>query len=236
MNLNQSYGSGGSASSNSSYSNTAGLAASQIAQSQTAMANASAQAAWREAAEYNAKQAQINRDWQEKMANSVYQRTVEDMKKAGINPVLAAGMGLGSSSVSGGGAASISPSQVYNAQTFPESNSASQGQSNSWNNSESGLLTFAEALSGIGASLIEGLNSSHSLNIAINGLENLFNPSDDTVTGDGSTVGENKKNGSYKDVKTTFSKWIKNPKEIANDVLNYVTMKSSGGMLTNVKR
>ena len=236
MNLNQSYGSGGSSNSSRSISNTAGIQASNTAQQQTAIANSSAQSAWRESAAYNAEQAKIQREWQERMANTVYQRTVEDMKKAGINPVLAAGMGLGTASVGGGSAASISPSQVFNAQTFPESNSTSQANGNSWNYSESGLFTFAEALSGIGASLIQGLNSSHSLNIAINGLENLFHPSDDTKTGDGSTVGENNKNGSYKDVKTTFSKWIKNPKEIANDVLNYVTMKSSGGMLTNVKK
>ena len=234
MNLNQSYSSGGSTNSSQSIGHTAGIQASSTAQQQTSIANSSAQSAWREAATYNAEQARINREWQERMANTVYQRTVEDMKKAGINPVLAAGMGLGTASVSGS-AASITPSQVFNAQTFPESNSSSQANGSSWNNSESGLITFAKALSDIGASLIEGLNSSHSLNIAINGLENLFHPSDDTITGDGSTVGENKKNGSYKDVRTTFSKWIKNPKEIANDVLNYVTMKSSGGMLTNVK-
>lgn len=39
---------------------------------------------------YNAAEAQKNRDWQEKMSSTSYQRAVEDMKKAGINPILAA--------------------------------------------------------------------------------------------------------------------------------------------------
>ena len=39
---------------------------------------------------FNAAEAQKNRDWQEKMSNTSYQRAVGDMKKAGINPILAA--------------------------------------------------------------------------------------------------------------------------------------------------
>ncbi len=39
---------------------------------------------------FNAAEAQKNRDWQEKMSNTSYQRAVTDMKKAGINPILAA--------------------------------------------------------------------------------------------------------------------------------------------------
>lgn len=52
-------------------------------------ANQFAEAMWNKTAEYNAAQAQIQRDWDEKMASTAYQRTMADMKAAGLNPILA---------------------------------------------------------------------------------------------------------------------------------------------------
>lgn len=43
--------------------------------------------------QFNSAQAQINRDFQERMAGTQYQRAVEDMRKAGLNPMLAYSQG-----------------------------------------------------------------------------------------------------------------------------------------------
>lgn len=52
---------------------------------------------------FNAEQARINRDFQERMSNSAWQRGIADMKAAGINPIAAFSSG-GASTPSGGSA------------------------------------------------------------------------------------------------------------------------------------
>lgn len=141
-----------------SFSNTAGREATSSSNLQASTANNTAMNAWRDAANFNAEQARIQREWEEKMANSIYQRSVADMKKAGINPILAAGMGLGTASVGSGASASVSNPQTFMGQSFAEQNSAmtSESHGSSWNNSETGL---AQGLAQMGEAIQAGLNT-----------------------------------------------------------------------------
>lgn len=58
---------------------------------------------------FNAEQAQLQRDWAERMDNTKYQRAMADMKAGGLNPILAYG---GINSSASGSAASVSAPEM----------------------------------------------------------------------------------------------------------------------------
>lgn len=62
--------------------------------------------------EFTANEAQKQRDWEQEMSNTAYQRQVADMRAAGVNPALAMNSGSnGASTPSGSSATSVSPAQ-----------------------------------------------------------------------------------------------------------------------------
>ena len=73
---------------------------------QAALANQLTQQSFVDTQRYNSAEAQKNRDFQERMSNTAYQRAVQDMRLAGINPILA--YTQGGASAPSGSAASVS--------------------------------------------------------------------------------------------------------------------------------
>lgn len=163
--------------------------------------------------DFNREEAQKNRDWQEEMANSIYTRSVKNMKEAGINPILAANMGLSGASVGSGATASLGgiPSAPM-AQNFMDSwsagESASQAESwshsegegwgdssgsswnSGWSNSENGIVTALQALQGMAGVALDGINSANALDY----LNNMVDGGESYATKWGEGIGTDIKN------------------------------------------
>ncbi len=142
--------------------------------------------------DFNRDEAAKQRAFMADMANTIYTRSVKNMKEAGINPILAYRMGLSGAGVSSGSSASLggSPNAPL-AQNFMDSysasNSMSQGSSygeshggsfgesfgtgsssgsswnSGWSNSEGGIVTALQALGGMADTALAGINAGNTM-------------------------------------------------------------------------
>ena len=90
------------------------------------------------AMEFSAQEAEKNRQWQERMSSTAFQRASDDLQKAGINPILAFSGGFGGASTPSGSSAQ------------GVAQSGSQSQVSELNSGLEALSVYLDALSSAG--------------------------------------------------------------------------------------
>lgn len=116
------------------------------------------EAMWERQAAFNSEEAEKQRKWQEKMASTQYQRAVQDMSAAGLNPILAVTGGGVGTSVPGGATASVGGTSMSSAQSNMASGGLINPESTSINNYTGQMETLAGIL-GLMTAMAGSLNS-----------------------------------------------------------------------------
>ena len=137
---------------------------------------------------YNSAEAAKNRAWQEQMSNTAYQRAVADMRKAGINPILA--YQQGGASTPGGGQGTISGASMGLASSSAANASAlgvSQNHNNAWSKASSDWYNAAQAVGD--ATSWQHTSADKAIKAFENILDELGSLGNDFKAGGGSTHG-----------------------------------------------
>lgn len=120
---------------------------------------------------YNSAEAQKNREWQERLSNTAYQRAMEDMRKAGLNPILAYSMG-GASTPAGSTASS---SALQSASTNAIADQIATGSG--WNTADSSsnlanqFASIGDGVEQIGKGIVDfGKSNKEKIENAVTGV------------------------------------------------------------------
>ena len=169
---------------------------------------------WEKQAQFNAEQAQIQREWAERMDNTRYQRAIKDMESAGLNPILAVtGGGIDTGGASGT-AATVGGAQMSSAQSAMTSGGLLGANDASISGYQGQMENMSSTLALIGA-VMSGLSSAmKSLGSLGDFGEGLGNALGQLLTGksfDGTTYdeynGDRNNKSIISEMKETYYNW-----------------------------